>query len=214
MLIFGCYTPTGMVRSHAPPLASLSECNRDGSTRFFTLNTDPSRIKQELFLFISPLPAPISSPTILSHFHHFSEAVFGFSYFPIISKTFKETNTVDQNVAGDILTKKFIHFLTFWNGANLRWISHLENISFQLKVDSFEYYLMPVKHCNQIEHCCHHLFLPNKRVISSLGHSSHLMMMMMAAIIISVSLEIYRFGAPGRWPWWWLWWQRYWQRWE
>ena len=153
MLIFGCYTPTGMVRSHAPPLASLSECNRDGSTRFFTLNTDPSRIKQELFLFISPLPAPISSPTILSHFHHFSEAVFGFSYFPIISKTFKETNTVDQNVAGDILTKKFIHFLTFWNGANLRWISHLENISFQLKVDSFEYYLMPlmpVKHCNQL----------------------------------------------------------------
>ena len=50
MLIFGRYAGIP-VRSHRSPLAS--ECNRDGSTRFFTLNTDPSRIKQELFLFIS-----------------------------------------------------------------------------------------------------------------------------------------------------------------
>ena len=118
----------GMVRvcgSPPPPSPPASECNRDGSTRFFTLNTDPSRIKQELFLFI--LKPAISSASI-SHFHQFSEAVFGFWYFPIISKTFKETNTVDQNVAGDILTKKFIHFLTFWNGANLRWISFLKTL--------------------------------------------------------------------------------------
>ena len=127
MLFFVRYTRHRLGWS-AAPLASLSECNRDGSTRFFTLNTDPSRIKQELFLFISPLLAPISSASILSHFHQFSEAVFGFWYFPIISKTFKETNTVDQNVAGDILTKKFIHFLTFWNGANLRWISFLKTL--------------------------------------------------------------------------------------
>ena len=48
MLIFGRYAG---IPVHRSPLAS--ECNRDGSTRFFTLNTDPSRIKQELFLFIS-----------------------------------------------------------------------------------------------------------------------------------------------------------------
>ena len=64
MLIFVRYTRHRLGWS-AAPLASLSECNRDGSTRFFTLNTDPSRIKQELFLFISPLlPAYLFSQHI------------------------------------------------------------------------------------------------------------------------------------------------------
>ena len=63
MLIFGRYAGIP-VRSHRSPLAS--ECNRDGSTRFFTLNTDPSRIKQELFLFISPLSLQPAYPTFIN----------------------------------------------------------------------------------------------------------------------------------------------------
>ena len=136
MLFFVRYTRHRLGWS-AAPLASLSECNRDGSTRFFTLNTDPSRIKQELFLFISC--GPISPPGI-SHFHQFSEAVFGFWYFPIISKNFQGNQYSRSKRRWWHLNKKVYTLFDILKWGQFAMDFLLENISFQLKVDILEYF--------------------------------------------------------------------------
>ena len=140
------YAGGGWSASAGPPLLPsppASECNRDGSTRFFTLNTDPSRIKQELFLFISC--GPISPPSI-SHFHQFSEAVFGFWYFPIISKNFQGNQYSRSKRRWWHLNKKVYTLFDILKWGQFAMDFLLENISFQLKVDILEYFLRLVQH--------------------------------------------------------------------
>ena len=108
MLIFVRYTRHRLGWS-AAPLASLSECNRDGSTRFFTLNTDPSRIKQELFLFISRYLASCQHIPLSSILRG---CFWLLLIFPNNFENFLRNQYSRSKRRWWHLNKKFIHFLT------------------------------------------------------------------------------------------------------
>ena len=169
MLIFGRYAGIP-VRSHRSPLAS--ECNRDGSTRFFTLNTDPSRIKQELFLFISHYLASCQHIPLSSILRG---CFWLLLIFPNNFENFLRNQYSRSKRRWWHLNKKFIHFLTaFEMGPICDGFLSLKTLVFNSKLTVLNILHLNYRYCLKIIIiirlnivCC-----TSRWVITSLGHLS------------------------------------------